>query len=144
MLKTKTIKIGEFDINIIQFTAFDAVNIRKKLVSVFRNNLPNSENIGMKEMVSLISSMIYEVPVELQLELFKGCSAPDVGGLSTKEAYNTVFEGNLDGTIELALEVLEFNGFFSLNTISILSKKIPMLSPVEKALKGSLTKQMDN
>ena len=51
------------------------------------------------------------------MKLFKNCSAIDVGELNNQTNFNKVFENNLDGTIELAMEVLDFNGFFSLNIL---------------------------
>jgi hypothetical protein len=135
MQQTKTIKIGEFDINLIQFEPFTALSLRKKIVESFKANLNQTgDNIGTKELLSLFSGFIYEIKPELLLELFKNCSAIGTGALDNMANFNKVFVGNLDGCIELALEVLEFNGFFTLSTISTISKKIPMLAPFEKAM----------
>ena len=139
MLKSKVVKIGDLDVTIIQFSAYDAVTLRKELVSVFKQNLPSSDKLGAKEIIHFAAGLIYEIPVALQLELFKNCSAIGIGQISDKNAYNKVFENNLDGTVALALEVLELNGFFTLSTISIISQKIPMLAPMEAALKDALT-----
>lgn len=135
MLNTKTIKIGNFDINIIQFGAMEAISLRKELVEGIKKQMSSSsEELNAAAMVSLISAMVYEIPAELLLKIFKNCSAIDVGQLNNKENFDKVFTSNLDGAIELALEVMELNGFFSLNTISVICKKIPMLAPMEKVV----------
>lgn len=135
MLNTKTIKIGESDVNIIQFGAMEAIAIRKELVEAIKKQLSSSgEELNAAAMISLVSAMIYEIPAELLLKLFKNCSAVGFGQLNNKENFDKVFTSNLDGAIELALEVMELNGFFSLNTISVICKKIPMLAPMEKVV----------
>lgn len=139
MLKTKAIKIGDIDINMIQFGAIEALNLRKELVENIKKQVGTSE-MDASSIVKAVTGLIYEIPVELLLKLFKNCSAIDVGGLDNKNNFEKVFNDNLDGSIELALEVLDFNGFFTLNILSILTKKIPMLAPMEKAIKEALEK----
>jgi 2C-methyl-D-erythritol 2,4-cyclodiphosphate synthase len=78
------------------------------------------------------------------MKLFKNCSAIDVGELNNQTNFNKVFENNLDGTIELAMEVLDFNGFFSLNILTILVKKIPMLAPMEESIQQALSEMKKN
>lgn len=143
MLNTKSITIGkddnQFEINIIQFSAIEALNLRKVLVETVKKQMGSiSEN--QADIFKAVAGLIYEIPVELLFKLFKNCSAMEIGGLDNKENFNKVFANNLDGTIQLAMEVLDFNGFFTLNIISILSNKIPMLAPMEKALMESLSK----
>jgi len=143
-LKTKTIKIGEYDINIIQFNAFQALKLRKELVESVKKQVGD---ISLDESASILKSvagLIYEIPGELFMKLFKNCSAIEIGQLSVESNFNSVFENNLDGTIELAMEVLDFNGFFSLNILSTLAKKIPMLAPMEEAMRQSLGEMKNN
>lgn len=137
MLNTKSVKIGNFDINIIQFSPFDALNLRKDLVAIAKKELSAADE-SSAGIVKAIASLIYEIPPEFLMRLFKNCSAVDAGGLAEKANFDKVFADNLDGTTELAMEVLDFNGFFSLSIISVLAKKIPMLAPMETAILKTL------
>lgn len=143
-LKTKTIKIGEFDINIIQFNALEALKLRKELIESVKKQVGDVSLEETSNILKGIAGLIYEIPGELFMKLFKNCSAIDVGGLNNQTNFNKVFENNLDGTIELAMEVLDFNGFFSLNILSILVKKIPMLAPMEEAIQQALSEVKKN
>lgn len=134
-LKTKTTKIGKFEINIIQFNALEAIAIRKKIVSAVKEQMGDISLDDSANILKAIAGLFYEMPPEVFLELFKNCAAADFGALDNKESFNSVFEGNLDGPLELALEVLDFNGFFTPDIISKLSKKVPMLKPVEEMMK---------
>lgn len=143
-LKTKTIKIGEFDINIIQFNALEALKLRKELIESVKKQVGDVSLEETSNILKGIAGLIYEIPGELLMKLFKNCSAIDIGGLNNQTNFNKVFENNLDGTIELAMEVLDFNGFFSLNILSILVKKIPMLAPMEEAIQQALSEVKKN
>lgn len=143
-LKTKTIKIGEFDINIIQFNALEALKLRKELIESVKKQVGDVSLEETSNILKGIAGLIYEIPGELLMKLFKNCSAIDIGGLNNQTNFNKVFENNLDGTIELAMEVLDFNGFFSLNILSILVKKIPMLAPMEEAIQQALSEMKKN
>jgi hypothetical protein len=134
---TKTVNIGENEITIIQFGAIEALGLRKQLAESVKMQLGNVSAEPV-DMIKAIAGLVYEIPVDLLMKLFKNCSAIDIGALNTKENFEKVFNNNLDGVIELALEVLDFNGFFTLNIISILAKKIPMLVPMESAIKETL------
>lgn len=138
-LKTKIIKIGDFDINIIQFNALEALKLRKDLIDEFGSKL--NSNVSLENSFGIVkgfATILYGISGELLMKLFKNCAAIDVGELNNQNNFNTVFENNLDGTIELAMEVLDFNGFFSRRIISIIVKKIPMLTPMEEAITQAL------
>lgn len=137
MLKTAQVKIGDHLINMIQFDAFEALNLRRELVSNLKKELGDvsADPVGI---IKAISSLVYEISPEFLLKLFKNCSAIDIGGLSNKTNFEKVFSDNLDGTTELAMEVLDLNGFFTLNIISVMAKKIPMLAPMEEAILKTL------
>ena len=136
-INTKSVIIGEHDITIIQFGAVEALGLRKQLAESVKIQLGNiSSEPG--DMIKAIAGLIYELPVDLLMKLFKNCSAIEIGALNNKDNFEKVFNNNLDGVIELALEVLEFNGFFTLNIISVLAKKIPILAPMESAIKEAL------
>jgi hypothetical protein len=136
---TKTVNIGEHEVTIVQFGAIEALGLRKQLAENIKIQLGNV-SAEPADMIKAISGLIYEIPVDLLMKLFKNCSAIEIGALNTKENFEKVFNNNLDGVIELALEVLDFNGFFTLNIISVLAKKIPMLAPMEVAIKESIEK----
>lgn len=133
MLDTKQVQIGDHLITIIQFNAFEALNLRKELVSNLKKELGDvsADPVGI---IKAISSLVYEISPEFLLKLFKNCSAMEIGELSNKGNFEKVFTANLDGTTELAMEVLDLNGFFTLNIISVIAKKIPMLAPMESAI----------
>jgi len=139
-LKTKTVQIGKNQINIIQFNAFEALKLRKELIESIKKQVGDDISFGENSanILKAVAGLVYEIPSEIFLKLFKNCSAMEIGGLDNQKAFNAVFEDNLDGPIELAIEVLEHNGFFSLNIISILVKKIPMLAPMETAIMEAL------
>lgn len=138
-ISTKTVNIGEHEVTIIQFGAVEALGLRKQLAESIKIQLGNV-SAEPADMIKAIAGLIYELPVDLLMKLFKNCSAIEVGALNTKENFEKVFNNNLDGVIELALEVLDFNGFFTLNIISVLAKKIPMIAPMEVAIKESIEK----
>lgn len=138
-INTKTVNIGEHEVTIIQFGAVEALGLRKQLAESIKIQLGNV-SAEPADMIKAIAGLIYELPVDLLMKLFKNCSAIEVGALNTKENFEKVFNNNLDGVIELALEVLDFNGFFTLNIISVLAKKIPMIAPMEVAIKESIEK----
>lgn len=133
MLKSKTIKIGEMDVNIVQLDAFEVLNIRKELVGFLKSQIGDDIS-GTTGIIKALASLIYELPAEFYLKLFKNCSALDIGELSNRDNFKKAFNDNLDGVTELAAEVLNFNGFFTLNTISVLAKKFPILAPMESAV----------
>lgn len=138
-INTKSVIIGEHEVTIIQFGAVEALGLRKQLAESIKIQLGNVSS-EPADMIKAIAGLIYELPVDLLMKLFKNCSAIEIGALNNKDNFEKVFNNNLDGVIELALEVLEFNGFFTLNIISILAKKIPMLAPMESAIKESIEK----
>lgn len=138
-INTKTVNIGEHEVTIVQFGAVEALGLRKQLAENIKIQLGNV-SAEPADMIKAIAGLIYEIPVDLLMKLFKNCSAIEIGALNTKDNFEKVFNDNLDGVIELALEVLEFNGFFTLNIISVLAKKIPMLAPMEVAIKESIEK----
>ena len=134
---TKTIKIGDYDINIIQFNALKAFALRGEIVRIITKKLNNSDLAiegNSANILTIIAGVIYDIPIDFLLKLFENCSALDIGGLNDEANFNKVFSNNIDGIIELATEVIQFNGFFSLDIISKLAKKIPLLSPMEEAL----------
>jgi len=138
-LKTKNIRIGEFDIIITQFNALEALKLRKDLFDGVKNQLDSDVALeGGIGVIKGIATIFYGIPGELLMKLFNNCSAIDVGGLNNQSNFNEVFENNLDGTIELAMEVLDLNGFFSLNILTVLVKKIPMLAPMEETIRAAL------
>lgn len=137
-INTKSITIGDNEITIVQFGAIEALGLRKQLAETVKNQLGNVSAEPI-DMIKAIAGLVYEIPVDLLLKLFKNCSAIDIGELNSKQNFEKLFNNNLDGVVELALEVLDFNGFFTLNIISILAKKIPMLSPMELAIKEALS-----
>jgi hypothetical protein len=132
-LKTKNIKIGEFDINIIQFNALEAIKLRKELVYSVKKQAGNISG-DTNDILKGIAGLIYEMPSDLYMKLFKNCSAGEIGELSKESNFNEVFNSNLDGIHELAIEVLDFNGFFSLKLLSILTKKFPILAPFQETI----------
>lgn len=129
-LKTKTIKIGKFDINIIEFSALEGIALRSEVVKKIKELSKDNSSMDKSIIIESIVGLLYEIPGELYMKLFKNCSALDIGELSDKNNFNSVFEGNIDGINELAIEVLNFNGFFSLRFIEILKKKIPGIAPI--------------
>jgi hypothetical protein len=139
-LKTNSVKIGEYEINIIQFNALEALKLRKELIESVKKQVGDDISFGENSanILKAVAGLVYEIPSEMFLKLFKNCSALDVGGLDNQTNFNKVFEDNLDGPIELAMEVLDINGFFSLNIVSILVKKIPILAPMEAAIMEAL------
>ena len=139
-LKTKSVKIGEYEVNIIQFNAFEALKLRKELIESVKKQVGDDISFGENSanILKAVAGLVYEIPSEMFLKLFKNCSAIDIGGLDNQKAFNEVFENKLDGPIELAMEVLDHNGFFSRNIVSILVKKIPMLAPMETAIMEAL------
>ena len=137
-LKTKTIKIGEFDINIIQFNALETLKLRNGLVEKIKELTNSNSSIDASGMVKSIVSLMYQIPGNLYMKLFKNCSAIEIGALNNEDNFNNAFNNNLDGITELAIEVLEFNGFFSLRFIEILKKKIPVINPIIDSIQLSL------
>ncbi len=138
-INTKSVIIGEHEITIVQFRAIEALGLRKQLAESIKIQLGNVST-EPADMIKAIAGLIYEIPVDLLIKLFKNCSAIEIGALNNKDNFEKVFNNNLDGPIELALEVLDFNGFFTINIISVLAKKIPMLAPMEVAIKESIEK----
>jgi len=137
-LKTKDITVGEHKITITQFPALKAYAVRMKLVSYVKTLLQNNvEELNLAFAVQALASVIYELPQEILLELFKNCSAEKVGGLGEDDNFNVIFNDNLDGIIEVALEVIDLNGFFTKATLELVAKKIPMLKPVLQAFEDS-------
>lgn len=139
-IKTKEIKIGDHTVSILQFNALEALKLRKELVGAIKKQVGDISLGGdnVASIVKGVAGLVYEVPAEMYMDLFKNCSALGTGGLGNQENFNSVFEGNLDGATELAMEVLDFNGFFSLSIISVIAKKVPMLKPMEDAIKQAL------
>jgi hypothetical protein len=137
-LKTKIIKIGEFDINIIQFNALETLKLRNELVEKIKELTNSNSSIDASGMVKSIVSLMYQIPGNLYMKLFKNCSAIEIGALDNEDNFNNAFNNNLDGITELAIEVLEFNGFFSLRFIEILKKKIPVINPIIDSIQLSL------
>lgn len=138
-IKTKSVKIGEHEVTIIQFNALQALKLRKELVESVKRQVGNDVSLGEDSgaILKAVAGLVYEIPEDMFLKLFKNCSANGIG-LDNNDNFNEVFSDNLDGPIELAMEVLDMNGFFSLNIVSILVKKIPMLAPMEEGLKQFL------
>jgi len=138
MLKTKNIKIGDYEVIITQFTAIELLEVRKELAGAIKLQLDMVETSNSASIIKAIAGLIYEIPVPMLFKLFSKCAAVGEGGLNNESNFNKVFTTNVDGTLELAMEVLDFNGFFTLNTISIICKKIPMFAPMEKAMLEAL------
>tara|TARA_R110002012_G_scaffold215674_6_gene386732 strand:- start:5118 stop:5579 length:462 start_codon:yes stop_codon:yes gene_type:complete len=137
-LETKTIKIGEFDINIVQFNALESIALRCEVVEKIKELASDASSVNANNILKSITGLIYQVPGNLYMKLFKNCSAMEIGGLNNEDNFNKVFNDNLDGITELTLEILEFNGFFSLRFIEILKKKIPWISPIIESIQLSL------
>lgn len=139
-IKTKVIKIGEYDVTIIQFNALKALKLRKELVESIKRQVGDNISFGEDSgsILKAVAGLVYEIPEVMFLKLFKNCSANGIG-LNNEDNFNNIFSDNLDGPIELAMEVLDFNGFFSLNIVSVLVKKIPVLAPMEDAIKQALS-----
>lgn len=138
MINQKKINIGNVEVLITQFDILTAHSIRAKLVNFVKKQIQN-ENVDLKSFLNLFLSLVYELPESIILELFSECQVSDIGGLD-KENLKKSFPNNNDAILQLALEVIEFNGFFSLNTISTLVQKFPILKPLEKAVKEALSK----
>jgi len=138
-IKTKAIKIGNKEVTIIQFDALEALKLRKDLVGSVKGQLGDSVSLGngYGDILKAVASLIYEIPEDMFIKLFKNCSAEGLG-LGDAEHFNNFFSDNLDGPLELAMEVLELNGFFSLNTLSLITKRVPMLAPMGEAIKQFL------
>ena len=60
-LKTKTIKIGEFDINIIQFNALEALKLRKELVESVKKQVGDVSLEETSNILKGIAGLIYEI-----------------------------------------------------------------------------------
>ena len=142
-IKQKTIKIGDKEkgnekvIVINQFRALEAIEIRSQLVKKIKDLTADSSLNDSSSVLKAISSIMYEIPEDILMKLFKNCSAEGIGGLNDPSHFNDTFDNNLDGTFELTIEVLNFNGFFSLNFMKILKKKIPKLAPmIDQILEG--------
>jgi len=136
-LGTRTTKIGKVEVIIIQFNAIEVMTIRKELVNSIKKQVGTIDK-SEAGIISALASMIYEIDPNMLMKLFKNCSAIGSGALSEEENFLAAFNENVDGAMELALEVLDYNGFFTLNTISIICKKIPALAPMEKMLLGMM------
>jgi hypothetical protein len=132
MIKQKDIAIKESAITITQFNPLEVIALRGEISSFIKKQLPDSENLNIKTAISLALSIVYEMPQELMLKLFKNCSCVEIGGLHIKENVNKAFQNNPDGILELVLEVLDFNGFFTLSTLEMILDKFPMLQPVKE------------
>lgn len=131
---TKQVKIGDKEITMTRFDVLKALKLRGEIVFIAKNNLDNFDKNSEANMISSLASIIYQIPADLLMKLFENCACIDIGQLSNEENFKKCFSDNIDGPLELALEVLEFNGFFTTNTISIICKKIPILAPMEEAL----------
>lgn len=136
-LGSKTVKIGKVDVNIIQFNAIEVMTIRKELVHSIKQQVGNIDK-SEAGIISALASVLYELDPKMLMNLFQKCSAVGSGALSEEANFLETFNENVDGALELALEVLDYNGFFTRNTISIICKKIPFLAPMEKALLGMM------
>lgn len=132
-LKTTTVKIGNHDINMVHFNAIEALKVRKSLVESVKKQVGNDISFDNNQagLIKAFVGVLYETPIEVLLRLFKNCSAIGIGELSDQNNFNEVFNENIDGPIELVMEVLDFNGFFSTSIVSTLSKKIPMLKELD-------------
>ena len=131
-INTKSVNIGDHEITIIQFGAIEALGLRKQLVESFKVQVSDVKTNS--DLAKAFAGLIYEIPVDLLMKLFKNCAAIEIGGLDNKNNFEKVFNNNLDGVIELALEVLDFNGFFTLRIVSTIARKFTMLAPLEARL----------
>jgi hypothetical protein len=137
MLNQKDLEIKEKKITITQFSVLESLYIRAEVVKFIKKNM-NFEEMNIKNGIAMAISTIYEIPEELLLKLFKNCSCFGIGGLNNKDNLNKAFENNLNGILELALEVLEFNGFFIMETISVFTTKFKILEPFHKMLQETI------
>lgn len=140
MIQQKEIVFLEKNITIQQFQALEVHNLRVEIVEFINKKINNTNDFNLKNGIQLAISMIYCLPESIILKLFKNCSIDGFGGLNSQKAINDLFTGNPDKITLLVLEVLEFNGFFTLGTILSIVKKFPILQPMESAILEMISK----
>ena len=118
-LQTKQVKIADKEITIIQFNVTDAWEERGKLSKfLIKNNISFS---NQEEAVINIMGALFGVPITYIMSLLRNCSCEGLG-LNDEQHLNNVFAGNMDAILELAIEVIKFNGFFSASTLTSIEK----------------------
>ena len=75
-IKTKEIKIGDHTVSILQFNALEALKLRKELVGAIKKQVGDISLGGdnVASIVKGVAGLVYEVPAEMYMDLFKNCS----------------------------------------------------------------------
>lgn len=112
---------SNININIYKMKAMEAVALRSE-IALFLKQKVSSQNINP---VSVILEVLYILPQELLLKIFRNCNVEGSKSLGNKETFDEFFTGELDLIYAVALEVLDYNGFFTTRLWTILEKKMP-------------------
>jgi hypothetical protein len=135
MKEVKTTKINNFDIDIHPFSAIEGLAIRSKIVNHIKSKA-DIKSGNAAELGKVAIGILYDLPLPLIKELIAKCgvkrSDDFEGGLLSEDiTFNKVFEGNIDAVLELLIEIVDYNGFFTKSLFTNLSEKIPT---VKKAM----------
>jgi len=137
-------QIGEYKIEINPFGALKALALREELATFVGSKVGSIDTKNLASIIPSLIDLIYKIPPKLYLKLFANCyvSIPNENGivgkvvLDNEKVFDIVFANNLEGISELALEVIDYNGFFTMNTIMLLKDKLP------KAIKETVDKTL--
>lgn len=130
MLEKKEIKLNNKKITIEAFNVREGFAIRSDIVNLLVSQI-DIKDAETSSLISAIPKLLYTYPIFDNLEVFKNCKCDEDLDFTKDKDVNKFFEGDpnsLDNLMELFLEVLNVNGFFTKNTLIMLKRMFPMFA----------------
>lgn len=134
MSEPKIIKINDYEIEARPIPAIKALSIRNDLIEYFKSNA-NFTSMDFAGIGKLMMSL-YSTPMHIVKPLFGSCTVKGVGYLSDDETINKVFEKDVDKILEVVIEVIDYNGFFTKSLFMNLVNKFPILNKAKEEVLG--------
>tara|TARA_R110000868_G_scaffold156005_6_gene382689 strand:+ start:104 stop:565 length:462 start_codon:yes stop_codon:yes gene_type:complete len=141
---SKEIIVGNHNIDIHEFSAWEALKLRNEIVAHVKSKL-NIKDINPAELGKAAISLIYELPESLVKKLFAKTSNGS-GSLDNEDIFNEVFARDIDSVSLVLLEVMDYNCFFTTKFFIELMKKaekMPFLKDKMKNIKEILGEKGD-
>lgn len=130
----KTITINDHQIEIRPIPAIKALKIRNDLLEYGKSNA-NFNSMDAAGIGKLMMSL-YSTPMHIIKPLLESCTVKGVGYLSDDETINKVFEKDVDKILEVVIEVIDYNGFFTKSLFMNLANKFPILKKAKEEISG--------
>lgn len=130
----KIITINNYEIELRPIPAIKALKIRNDLIDYFKSNA-EFDSMDFAGIGKLMMSL-YSTPMHIVKPLFESCTIKGVGYLADDETINKVFEKEIDKMLEVVIEVIDYNGFFTKSLFINLMNKFPILKKVKEEILG--------